>query len=112
MTKKLIYTSRAVFVNVCNTLIYSVLRVIGGGGKSCDLALCKRTFYQPFHHIGVLCLLGMAPFFVSCGKDIPSDAQAPGNTRTAEPLEPSDSTGSTLHITINDEWDGDTTVHY
>ena len=111
MTKKLIYTSRAVFANVCNTLIYSVLRVIGGG-KSCDLALCKRTFYQPFHHIGVLCLLGMAPLFVSCGKDIPSDAQAPGNTRTAEPPEPSDSTGSTLHITINDEWDGDTTVHY
>ena len=99
MTKKLIYTSRAVFFNVCNTLIYSV-------------SLCKRTFYQPFHHIGVLCLLGMAPFFVSCGKDIPSDAQAPGNTRTAEPPEPSDSTGSTLHITINDEWDGDTTVHY
>ena len=30
MTKKLIYTSRAVFANVCNTLIYSVLRVIGG----------------------------------------------------------------------------------
>ena len=30
MTKKLIYTSRAVFVNVCNTLIYSVLYVIGG----------------------------------------------------------------------------------
>jgi hypothetical protein len=54
----------------------------------------------------------MAPFFVSCGKDIPSDAQAPGNTRTAEPPEPSDSTGSTLHITINDEWAGDTTVHY
>ena len=92
MTKKLIYTSRAVFANVCNTLIYSV--------------------YQPFHHIGVLCLLGMAPLFVSCGKDIPSDAQAPGNTRTAEPPEPSDSTGSTLHITINDEWAGDTTVHY
>ena len=111
MTKKLIYTSRAVFVNVCNTLIYSVLRVIGGG-KSCDLALCKRTFYHPSHHIGVLCLLGMAPFFVSCDKDIPSDAQAPGNTRTAKPPEPSDSTGSTLHITINDEWDGDTTVHY
>ena len=72
MTKKLIYTSRAVFANVCNTLIYSVLQVIGGG-KSCDLTLCKRTFYQPFHHIGVLCLLGMAPFFVSCGKDIPSE---------------------------------------
>ena len=31
MTKKLIYTSRAVFANVCNTLIYSVLCVIGGG---------------------------------------------------------------------------------
>ena len=46
MTKKLIYTSRAVFANVCNTLIYSVLRVIVGGGKSCDLILCKRTFYQ------------------------------------------------------------------
>ena len=30
MTKKLIYTSRAVFTNVCNTLIYSVLCVIGG----------------------------------------------------------------------------------
>ena len=111
MTKKLIHTSRAAFANVCNTLIYSVLRVIGGG-NFCDLTLCKRTFYQPFHHIGVLCLLGMAPFFVSCGKDIPSDAQAPGNTRTAERLEPSDCTGSTLHITINDEWDGDTTVHY
>ena len=111
MTKKLIYTSRTVFFNVCNTLIYSVLRVIGGG-KSCDLALCKRTFYQPFHHIGVLCLLGMAPFFASCGKDIPSDAQAPGNTRTAEPPEPSDSTGSTLHITIDDEWDGETFIEY
>ena len=111
MTKKLTYTSRAVLANVCNTLIYSVLRVIGGG-NFCGLALCKRTFYQPIHHIGVLCLLGMAPLFVSCGKDIPSDAQAPGNTRTAEPPEPSDSTGSTLHITINDEWDGDTTVHY
>ena len=111
MTKKLIYTSRAVFANVCNTLIYSVLCAIGGG-KSCDLVLCKRTFYQPFHHIGVLCLLGMAPLFVSCGKDIPSDAQAPGNTRTAEPPEPSDSTGSTLHITINDEWDGETFIEY
>ena len=31
MTKKLIYTSRAVLANVCNALIYSVLRVIGGG---------------------------------------------------------------------------------
>ena len=31
MTKKLTHTSRAVFANVCNTLIYSVLRVIGGG---------------------------------------------------------------------------------
>ena len=111
MTKKLTHTSHAAFVNVCNTLVYSVLYVIGGG-NFCVLALCKRTFYQPFHHIGVLCLLGMAPFFVSCGKDIPSDAHAPGNTRTAEPPEPSDSTGSTLHITINDEWDGDTTVHY
>ena len=50
MTKKLIYTSRAVFANVCNTLIYSVLRVIGGG-KSCDLALCERTFYQPFFRV-------------------------------------------------------------
>ena len=31
MTKKLIYTSRAALANVCNTLIYNVLYVIGGG---------------------------------------------------------------------------------
>ena len=106
MTKKLTHISETSLVWIRNTLIYNVLRVIGGG-KFCNLTLCNRTSF----HIGVLCLLGLAPLFVSCGKDIPSDAT--DHTRAPETTEEStDSTGSTLTITVNDQWEGDTTIHY
>ena len=72
MTKKPATTFEKHLLFACNMLTMSMLHVIGGG-KSYDLTPYRKPLFHLFCHIGVLCLLGTAPFLVSCQKQPEAD---------------------------------------